>query len=76
MLTGAINGIALLTLLLGNAYHARSIVASVLVMVWAVRTGGSSIYELTTLSFNRDRDLTKHRISIVPRAQNRQRLSL
>ncbi|KAH9939930.1 hypothetical protein B0H21DRAFT_872274 [Amylocystis lapponica] len=32
--------LALLTLLLGNAYHARSVVASVLVMVWATRLAG------------------------------------
>ena len=32
---------ALLTLLLGNTYHARNIVASVLVMVWAARMAGT-----------------------------------
>ena len=32
--------IALLTLLIGNTFYARNIVASVLVMVWAVRIAG------------------------------------
>jgi hypothetical protein len=32
--------IALLTLLIGNTFYARNIVASVLVMVWATRLAG------------------------------------
>ena len=32
--------IALLTLLIGNTFYARNIVASILVMVWAVRIAG------------------------------------
>lgn len=40
MVTGATT--ALLTLLLGNTYHARNIVASVLVMIWAARIAGTS----------------------------------
>jgi hypothetical protein len=31
---------ALLTLLFGNTYHARNVVASVLVMAWAARMAG------------------------------------
>ncbi|KAF9054321.1 hypothetical protein BJ165DRAFT_1337417 [Panaeolus papilionaceus] len=34
--------LALLTLLIGNTFHARNIIASVLVMVWATRLAGKS----------------------------------
>ncbi|KAF8474386.1 hypothetical protein DFH94DRAFT_761879 [Russula ochroleuca] len=37
---------ALLTLLLGNTYHARNIVASVLIMIWAARTAGFLLYRV------------------------------
>jgi hypothetical protein len=40
--------IALLTLLLGNTYHARNIVASVLIMIWAARTAGMLLLLLLT----------------------------
>ncbi|KAG6841081.1 hypothetical protein C0991_001989 [Blastosporella zonata] len=36
--------LALMTLLIGNTFHARNIVASVLVMVWAVRIAGLSSF--------------------------------
>jgi hypothetical protein len=35
---------ALLTLLIGNTFYARNIVASVLVMVWAARLAGAEIW--------------------------------
>ncbi|KIM44914.1 hypothetical protein M413DRAFT_366213 [Hebeloma cylindrosporum] len=38
--------LALLTLLCGNTYHARNIVASVLVMVWAVRIAGFLLFRV------------------------------
>ncbi|KDR67940.1 hypothetical protein GALMADRAFT_257439 [Galerina marginata CBS 339.88] len=38
--------LALLTLLAGNTFHARNIVASVLVMVWAVRIGGFLLFRV------------------------------
>ncbi|KAE9400359.1 DUF1295-domain-containing protein [Gymnopus androsaceus JB14] len=45
---------ALLTLLIGNEFHARNIVASVLVMVWATRIAGFLLYRvLQTGSDNR-----------------------
>ncbi|KAJ7583679.1 DUF1295-domain-containing protein [Mycena floridula] len=38
--------LALLTLLLGNEFHTRNIVASVFVMVWAVRIAGWLLYRV------------------------------
>ncbi|KAJ3879811.1 DUF1295-domain-containing protein [Lentinula edodes] len=38
--------LALLTLLIGNEFHARNIVASVLVMVWATRIAGFLLYRV------------------------------
>ncbi|KAF5388637.1 hypothetical protein D9757_004839 [Collybiopsis confluens] len=38
--------LALLTLLIGNEFHARNIIASVLVMVWAVRIAGFLLYRV------------------------------
>ncbi|KAG8926571.1 hypothetical protein FRC02_008796 [Tulasnella sp. 418] len=38
--------LALLTLLLGNTFHARNIVASVLVMIWATRLGGFLLFRV------------------------------
>ncbi|TFK71626.1 DUF1295-domain-containing protein [Pluteus cervinus] len=38
--------LALVTLLLGNTFHARNIVASVLVMAWAVRIAGFLLYRV------------------------------
>lgn len=38
--------LALLTLLLGNTYHARNIVASVLVMTWAARMAGFLLFRV------------------------------
>ncbi|KAF5383585.1 hypothetical protein D9615_003706 [Tricholomella constricta] len=37
---------ALLTLLIGNTFHARNIVASVFVMLWAVRIAGFLLYRV------------------------------
>ncbi|KAJ3731802.1 DUF1295-domain-containing protein [Lentinula guzmanii] len=46
--------LALLTLLIGNEFHARNIVASVLVMVWATRIAGFLLFRvLKTGSDNR-----------------------
>ncbi|KAK7445454.1 hypothetical protein VKT23_014873 [Stygiomarasmius scandens] len=46
--------LALLTLTMGNEYHTRNIVASVLVMVWAVRIAGFLLFRvLKTGSDNR-----------------------
>jgi steroid 5-alpha reductase family enzyme len=46
--------VALLTLLMGNEYHTRNIVASVLVMIWAVRIAGFLLFRvLKTGSDNR-----------------------
>ncbi|KIK60327.1 hypothetical protein GYMLUDRAFT_43625 [Collybiopsis luxurians FD-317 M1] len=46
--------LALLTLLIGNEFHTRNVVASVLVMVWAVRIAGFLLYRvLRTGSDNR-----------------------
>lgn len=67
---------ALLTLLLGNTYHARNIVASVLVMIWAARIAGMFDYRshvgLITVFFEHKMD----RVFAVPRVENRQRLAL
>ncbi|KAI0000129.1 hypothetical protein BJV74DRAFT_821732 [Russula compacta] len=38
--------LALLTLLLGNTYHARNVVASVLVMIWAARIAGFLLFRV------------------------------
>ncbi|KAF9478271.1 DUF1295-domain-containing protein [Pholiota conissans] len=38
--------LALLTLLSGNTYHARNIVASVLVMIWAIRIAGFLLFRV------------------------------
>ena len=38
--------IALLTLLIGNTFYARNIIASVLVMVWAARLAGKGLLPL------------------------------
>lgn len=35
-----LTGLALITLLMGNTFYARNIIASVFVMVWAARLGG------------------------------------
>jgi hypothetical protein len=72
--------VALLTLLLGNTYHARNIVASVLVMIWATRTAGMLLTTvlpvgLVTFYLNTNGPasvFTTTRVSAVPRAQSRQ----
>ncbi|KAK0203627.1 DUF1295-domain-containing protein [Desarmillaria ectypa] len=38
--------LALLTLLMGNTYHVRNIVASIFVMIWAVRIAGFLLYRV------------------------------
>ncbi|CAA7269282.1 unnamed protein product [Cyclocybe aegerita] len=53
--------LALLTLLCGNTFHARNVVASVLVMVWAVRIAGFLLFRvLKTGSDTRFDDIRSH----------------
>ncbi|KAF8972611.1 DUF1295-domain-containing protein [Flammula alnicola] len=53
--------LALLTLLAGNTYHTRNIVASVLVMVWAVRIAGFLLFRVLKMgSDNRFDDIRSH----------------
>ncbi|KAF9048286.1 DUF1295-domain-containing protein [Hymenopellis radicata] len=53
--------LALLTLLMGNEYHARNIVVSVLVMIWAVRIAAFLLYRvLKTGSDSRFDDIRSH----------------
>ncbi|KAK7056171.1 hypothetical protein VNI00_002723 [Paramarasmius palmivorus] len=53
--------LALLTLLLGNTFFARNIVASVLLMIWAVRIAGFLLFRvLKTGSDNRFDDIRSH----------------
>ncbi|RDB20823.1 hypothetical protein Hypma_011952 [Hypsizygus marmoreus] len=53
--------LALLTLLIGNTFHARNIVASVLVMVWAVRIAGFLLFRvLKTGSDTRFDEIRSH----------------
>ncbi|KAF5355248.1 hypothetical protein D9758_006003 [Tetrapyrgos nigripes] len=53
--------LALLTLLMGNEYHTRNIVASVLVMIWAVRTAGFLLFRvLKTGSDTRFDEIRSH----------------
>ncbi len=42
--------IALLTLLIGQEFHARQVLASVFVMVWAVRIAGLNIFGIDCTS--------------------------
>lgn len=41
--------LALLTLNLGAAYHARNIIASIFVMIWAVRLGGFQLFRISKM---------------------------
>ncbi|KAL1667863.1 hypothetical protein GGF50DRAFT_124484 [Schizophyllum commune] len=53
--------LALLTLLIGNTFHARNIVASVLVMIWATRIAGFLLFRvLKTGSDARFDDIRSH----------------
>ncbi|KAF7971277.1 hypothetical protein HWV62_21520 [Athelia sp. TMB] len=53
--------LALLTLLIGNTFYARHIVASVLVMIWAVRLAGFLLFRvLKTGSDTRFDDIRSH----------------
>jgi len=53
--------LALLTLLGGNTYHARNIVASVLVMAWAVRIAGFLLFRVLKMgSDNRFDEIRSH----------------
>ncbi|KAF8159750.1 hypothetical protein B0H34DRAFT_704665 [Crassisporium funariophilum] len=53
--------LALLTLLCGNTYHARNIVASILVMVWAVRIAGFLLFRVLKMgSDTRFDDIRSH----------------
>ncbi|KAF8952417.1 hypothetical protein BDZ97DRAFT_1909289 [Flammula alnicola] len=53
--------LALLTLLAGNTYHTRNIVASVLVMVWAVRIAGFLLFRVVKMgSDNRFDNIRSH----------------
>ncbi|KAH8832535.1 DUF1295-domain-containing protein [Flagelloscypha sp. PMI_526] len=53
--------LAILTLCLGNVYSARNVVASVLVMIWAVRISGFLLFRvLKRGSDNRFDDIRKH----------------
>ncbi|ESK96396.1 hypothetical protein Moror_6904 [Moniliophthora roreri MCA 2997] len=53
--------LALLTLLVGNTFHTRNIIASVLVMVWAVRIAGFLLFRvLKTGSDARFDDIRSH----------------
>ncbi|KAK1229620.1 hypothetical protein PQX77_007313 [Marasmius sp. AFHP31] len=53
--------LALLTLLIGNTFHTRNIVASVFVMVWAVRIAGFLLFRvLKTGSDTRFDDIRAH----------------
>lgn len=44
------NKLALLTLCIGNTFYARNIVASVLVMIWALRIAGGCLHLLVFTS--------------------------
>ena len=60
---------ALLTLLIGNTFYARNIVASVLVMVWAVRIAGkgdTSFISYARLTFV----YLTFRLSFIPSPEN------
>jgi steroid 5-alpha reductase family enzyme len=53
--------LALVTLLLGNTFYARNVVASVLQMVWAARLGGFLLFRvLKTGSDNRFDEIRSH----------------
>ncbi|KAK0220210.1 DUF1295-domain-containing protein [Armillaria fumosa] len=53
--------LALLTLLMGNTYHTRNIMASIFVMIWAVRIAGFLLYRvLKTGSDTRFDDIRSH----------------
>ncbi|KAF9268965.1 DUF1295-domain-containing protein [Marasmius fiardii PR-910] len=53
--------LAILTLLIGNTFHTRNVVASVFVMVWAVRIAGFLLYRvLRTGSDTRFDDIRSH----------------
>ena len=71
---------ALLTLLLGNTYHARNIVASVLVMVWAARMAGTFLTRCQLQPCLGQKPgrfpFCFFRVSALSRAQNWKRLAL
>lgn len=53
--------LALVTLLMGNTYYARNIIASVLVMLWAARLAGFLLFRvLKTGSDTRFDDIRSH----------------